>query len=83
MSNRINKKLGKYISYKLKLIGVTHNDIASSSNLSTSIITHILNGRKRSSRGEKAIAKALGYDDFESLVEEAEAMISKETNLNK
>ncbi len=39
MSNYISKQVGKYISYKLKLKGITHNDIAKSANLSTAIIT--------------------------------------------
>ena len=54
MSNYISKQVGKYISYKLKLKGITHNDIAKSANLSTAIITHVLNGRKRTQEFAKS-----------------------------
>ena len=82
MSNRINKKLGKYISFKLKLAGITHNDIARKSNLSTSIITHVLNARKGSVRAEAAIAKALGYESFSDLVEEAREEVERQNSKN-
>lgn len=78
MSNRINKKIGKYISYKLKLAGITHNEIAQSSNLSTSIITHVLNARKSSERAELAIAKALGYESFSILEAEAKEEVERQ-----
>lgn len=87
MDNRINKKIGKYISYRLKLEGITHNDIAKQSNLSTSIITHVLNARKSSTRAESSIAKALGYESFNILKEEArnelERMIAKDDSNEK
>ncbi|WP_304354795.1 hypothetical protein [Brachyspira innocens] len=55
MSNYISKQVGKYISYKLKLKGITHNDIAKSANLSTAIITHVLNGRILEYEAVKAV----------------------------
>ena len=78
----MDKKAGKYISYKLKLIGVTHSDIAKQSNLSTSIISHVLNARKSSERAESAIAKALGYESFSDLLEEARREVEKQMQTN-
>ena len=83
MSNYISKQVGKYISYKLKLKGITHNDIAKSANLSTAIITHVLNGRKSSQKAKKAIAAALGYTDFRILEYEAVKAVNDELNKNR
>lgn len=81
----MDKRAGKYISYKLKLHGITHNDIAKSANLSEAIITHVLNGRKSSQKAKKAIAAALGYSDFKILEYEAVKAVNNELNnkLNK
>lgn len=79
----MDKKAGKYISYKLKLIGVTHSDIAKQSNLSTSIISHVLNARKSSERAESAIAKALGYESFSDLLEEAKREVEKQATARR
>lgn len=69
------KQVGKYISFKLKLAGITHSDIAKSFNLSNAIITHVLNGCKHSERAEKAIAQTLGYDNFGTLEREAREIL--------
>lgn len=76
----MDKKAGKYISFRLKLKGITHNDIAKSANLSEAIITHVLNGRKTSKRAEKAIAAVLGYTDFRILEYEAVKAVNDELN---
>ena len=83
MSNYISKQVGKYISYKLKLKKITHNDVAKTANLSTAIITHVLNGRKSSQKAKKAIAAALDYTDFRILEYEAVKAVNDELNKNK
>lgn len=67
MKKRLDKKVGKYIAYRLKSQGITYTAVATSAKLSYSIINEILNSRKRSKRAEAAIAKALGYKSFEDL----------------
>lgn len=77
---RIDKKVGKYISFKLKVKNITYSDVANSAGLSISIISEILNGRKTSKRAEKAIAAALGYTDFRILEYEAAKAVNNELN---
>lgn len=79
---RIDKKVGKYISFKLKVKNITYSDVANSAGLSISIISEILNGRKSSPRAKKAIAAALGYADFKILEYEAIKAVNNELNKN-
>ncbi|CCG55782.1 hypothetical protein WESB_0311 [Brachyspira pilosicoli WesB] len=78
----VNRQVGKYISYKLKLNNITYKDIAKSASLSYSIIALTLNGRKGSQRAKKAIATALGYADFKILEYEAIKAVNNELNKN-
>lgn len=78
----VNRQVGKYISYKLKLNNITYKDIAKSASLSYSIIALTLNGRKGSQRAKKAIATALGYTDFRILEYEAAKAVNNELNKN-
>ena len=77
---KLDKQVGKYIAFKLRLKNITYRDIAKSSSLSYSSIASILNGSKRIKRAEKAIAAALGYTDFRILEYEAVKAVNDELN---
>ena len=76
---KLNKQVGKYIAFKLRLKNITYKDIAKSYSLSYSSIAQICNASKRIKRGEEAIAKALGYSDFDILVEEAKEKLAEQS----
>lgn len=78
----ISKQACKYISYKLRLNNITYKDIAKSSSLSYSSISQVMNASKRINRAESAIAKALGYESFSDLLEEAKREVEKQMQTN-
>jgi hypothetical protein len=68
MANVINRRVGCWIHYQLRLNGLTQKSVADEAGRSEDIVSHFLCGRKDSERVRTALCKVLGYESFEKLV---------------
>ena len=58
---RIKPKEGMWVSYQLRLRGITHQNIADVLGVNRRTVTTILTGRGHSTRIEEALRQTLGY----------------------
>jgi transcriptional regulator with XRE-family HTH domain len=65
---RIKPKEGMWVSYQLRLRGITHQDIADQLGITRQTVTTILNGQGHSTRIETTLYRTLGYPSFEAMI---------------
>jgi transcriptional regulator with XRE-family HTH domain len=65
---RIKPKEGMWVSYQLRLRGITHQDVADRLGVNRRTVTTILTGRGHSTRIEDALYQTLGYPSFEAMI---------------
>jgi hypothetical protein len=68
MANIISRETGCWLQYQLKLGRYGLKEIAGEANVSPSMVTHFLSGRKDSARVRTAFCKLLGYGSFDKLI---------------
>jgi len=68
MGITITPRTGCWIQYQLKLRNINLNPVAQKANVSFSMVSHFLRGRKNSEKVKKALAEILGYESFEKLI---------------
>jgi transcriptional regulator with XRE-family HTH domain len=59
---------GYWIKYQLNIRNITNETVAQKADVSISMITHFLKGRKNSEKVKKVLAEVLGYESFEKLI---------------
>jgi len=59
---------GCWVYYQLKLRNLTLEPVARKANVTQTMVTHFLKGRKNSEKVKKALADVLGYESFEKLI---------------
>jgi hypothetical protein len=67
---------GSWIKYQLDLRNIKLEAVAQQANRSTSMVSQVICGVKKSERVGKALAVMLGYASYEALMEAA-ALLSK------
>jgi len=65
---RIKRREGMWITYQLRLRGITHQKLADQLGVRRESVTKIINGIRYSSRIETALYQALGYPSFEAMI---------------
>jgi CRP-like cAMP-binding protein len=65
---RIKPKEGMWVSYQLRLRGITHQNIADILGVNRRTVTTILTGRGHSTRIETTLYQTLGYPSFEAMI---------------
>ena len=65
---RIKPKEGLWISYQLRLKGVTGRSFAAQFGVRESTASQVINGRRSSRRLEEALRQTLGYPSFEAMI---------------
>jgi CRP-like cAMP-binding protein len=65
---RIKPKEGMWVSYQLRLRGITHQNIADRLGVNRRTVTTILTGRGHSTRIEDTLYQTLGYPSFEAMI---------------
>ena len=68
MGKAITPQKGCYISYMLRVRGITQDDVARKAGLTQKSVSAFLRGVKNSEKVKTAIAEALGYPSFEAVV---------------
>ena len=68
MGTRIKPKEGMWINYRLKLQGLTHQNLADKLGVRRETITKVIRGIGRSARIEEALYIALGFSTFEAMI---------------
>jgi len=66
---RIKPKEGLWINYRLKLMGITHQNLADRLGVRRDTVTQIIRGIRHSTRIEDAICQTLGYSTFADMIE--------------
>ena len=67
----IKPKEGMWITYQLRLKGITQKELANQLKINTSNICLILTGRRRSRRIEDLLFQTLGFSSFEEMIQAA------------
>jgi predicted DNA-binding protein (UPF0251 family) len=65
---RIKPKEGLWITFQLRLKGISQTEMAARLGISLKTVNDILRGRKHSTRVEDALYQTLGYLSFESMI---------------
>jgi hypothetical protein len=65
---RIKPNEGLWISYQLRLLGITGRSFAAQFGVRASTASQVINGRRRSRRLEEALYQTLGYPSFEAMI---------------
>ncbi|MDR2247743.1 MAG: hypothetical protein LBE17_13915 [Treponema sp.] len=65
---RIKPKEGLWITYQLRLRGITHRKLAAQLGVRDSTVTQIIRGWRSSRRIEETLYQALGYPSFEAMI---------------
>jgi hypothetical protein len=65
---RIKPKEGLWISYQLRLKGITGRIFAAKFGVRESTASQVINGRRSSRRLEEALYQTLGYPSFEAMI---------------
>ncbi|MDR1286781.1 MAG: hypothetical protein LBK08_04145 [Treponema sp.] len=65
---RIKPKEGLWISYKLRLKGITGRSFAAKFGVRESTASQVINGKRSSRRIETALYETLGYPSFEAMI---------------
>ena len=68
---RIKPKEGLWITYQLRLRGITHRKLAVQLGVLDSTVTQIIRGWRSSRRIEEALRQALDYSSFEAMIDAA------------
>ena len=68
---RIKPREGLWISYQLRLMGLTQTDFAAKLGIKAISVNNILRGWRRSARVETALYQTLGYPSFEAMMSAA------------
>jgi transcriptional regulator with XRE-family HTH domain len=68
MKTRITTSEGYWIKYLMSLRNLRQETIANHAECTTSMISHVLHGRKTSVNVCTALAKALGFKSFDELI---------------
>ena len=68
MGIRIKPEDGLWVSYQLKLRGITHQNLADQLGIRRDTVTKILRGIRHSTRIEEALYKTLGFSSFEAMI---------------
>ncbi|MDR2444332.1 MAG: hypothetical protein LBD44_00135 [Spirochaetaceae bacterium] len=68
MANLIFRRTGYWIQHQLKLSALGQKEVAGEANVSLSMVTHFLGGRKDSERVRTALCKVLGYESFGAVI---------------
>ena len=69
MGIRIKPKEGLWINYRLRLMGITHQNLADRLGVRRDTVTQIIRGIRHSTRIEDALYQTLGYSTFEDMIE--------------
>jgi transcriptional regulator with XRE-family HTH domain len=67
MGITITPQTGFWVQYQLKLRNIAIESVAQKANVSYSMVSHFLRGRKNSEKVKKSLAEVLGYESFEKL----------------
>jgi hypothetical protein len=65
---RIKPKEGLWISYQLRLKGITGRSFAAKFGVRESTASQVINGHRSSRRIEEALRQTLGYPSFEAMI---------------
>jgi hypothetical protein len=65
---RIKPREGLWISYQLRLKGITGRSFAALLGIRESTASQVINGRRSSRRIEEALRQTLGYPSFEAMI---------------
>ena len=65
---RIKPREGLWINYQLRLAGTRQSDLADRLGIKHSTISHVLSGKRHSTRVETALYQTLGYPSFEAMI---------------
>jgi len=68
MGISITPQKGCYISYMLRVRGITQEDVALKAGLTRRSVSAFLRGVKNSEKVKSALAEVLGYPSFEAVV---------------
>jgi transcriptional regulator with XRE-family HTH domain len=68
MLGRIKPKEGLWITYQLRLRGITQKKLATQLGVRDSTVCQIIRGLGSSRRIEDALYQTLGYDSFEAMI---------------
>jgi len=65
---RIKRTEGMWVSYQLRLRGITHQKLAEQLGIRREAVTKVINGVFHSTRVENALYLTLGYPSFEDMI---------------
>jgi transcriptional regulator with XRE-family HTH domain len=65
---RIKPQEGLWISYQLRLKGITGRSFAAKHGVRESTVSQVINGHRSSRRLEEALCQALGYPSFGAMI---------------
>jgi transcriptional regulator with XRE-family HTH domain len=65
---KIKPKEGMWISYQLRLKGITGTSLAQRLGINQTSVSLIITGRRKSARVETALYQTLGYPSFEAMI---------------
>ena len=68
MGITITPRTGCWLHYQMKLRNLTLWTVAKKANVSFSMVTQFLKGRKNSEKVKKAFTEVLGYESFEAMI---------------
>jgi CRP-like cAMP-binding protein len=65
---RIKPKEGMWVSFQLRLRGITHQKLADQLGIKRESVTKVITGGRHSTRVETALFQTLGYPTFEAMI---------------
>lgn len=64
----LTREEGLYVQYKLRVARVSCAEIAGRLDCNSDVVRRVINGKRRSQRIEKEVARTLGYDSWAAMV---------------